>query len=85
MKGVARGCGYGCDKSGTSGAKHGDMTAMAGKLMIPVKERVKKGRLEDKGRQTCEGDPFLAVGSTLWRTALTRSARRDARQACPAT
>ena len=36
MKGIARGCGYGCDGR-TSGVEHGAMAAIAGELMIPAK------------------------------------------------
>ncbi len=44
MKGVARGCGYGCYEGGTRGTEHGGMTAVTGELMIPAKERVRKVR-----------------------------------------
>jgi hypothetical protein len=37
MKGVARGCGYGCDEGGTIGIERGAMAAIAGELVIPVK------------------------------------------------
>lgn len=63
MKGIARGCGYGC-AGRTSGVEDGAVAAIAGEL-IPAKYKSKNWMLRrPMGRLTCEGGHFFAVGST---------------------